>query len=69
MANAEDEVRLREIWSPENLGDYEGHWIAFRNGEVLHNDPSLDRVSESFLGDIREGNGPLFAYVTFLARA
>ncbi len=69
MATEADEAMLRDVWNPETLGHYEGQWIAFRNGEVLQSSPDLGEVSEGYLGEIHEGNGPLFAFVTFLARA
>lgn len=69
MATEADEAMLREQWSLDRLGPYEGQWIAFRNNEVLLSSPNFGVLSERYLDEIFEGNGPLFAYVTFKVRA
>lgn len=69
MATEADETALRKRWSSEELGEYEGRWIASRAGEVLDHSPSLNEVMERFASEIEYGEGPLFAYVTFRARA
>ncbi len=68
MATEEDASALRRQWNPDTLGRYEGEWIAFR-GKVRANHPRLDYLLEQFAGEIREGSGPIFAYVTFAVRA
>lgn len=68
MATDADEDLLRTQWNPEDLGRYEGQWIAFREG-VIGSHESLYALSEPYLNAIREGNGPLFAFVTFKTRA
>ena len=68
MATDADENLLRSQWNPEVLGEYEGQWIAFRDG-VLGSRKSLYELSEPYMSAIREGNGPLFAFVTFKVRA
>lgn len=68
MATETDEALLLSMWNQENLGQYEGKWIAFREG-VLASSESLRTISEEFLNQRRQGNAPLFAYVSFRARA
>jgi hypothetical protein len=68
MATDIDERLLRSVWSRENLGNYEGRWIAFRDG-VIGSNESLPNLAEPYLKDIREGDGPLFAFVSFQVRA
>jgi len=68
MATENDEAMLRRIWNRENLGKYEGQWIAFRE-RVLASDENFAVVSDKYVHEIREGKGPLFAYVTFQVRA
>ena len=68
MATENDEAMLRRIWNRETLGKYEGQWIAFREG-VLASNENLLIVSEPYLSEIHDGEGPLLAYVTFLVRA
>lgn len=68
MATEQDEELLWKKWNREDLGEYEGKWIAFR-GEVLESHESLEALSESYSRDIEEGNGPLFAFVSFEIRA
>lgn len=68
MATEADENALRRIWNRETLGQYEGKWIAFRE-RVLASDEDLLIVSEQFTSQMREGDGPLFAFVTFQVRA
>ena len=70
MATNADENSLRSQWNPEVLGDYEGQWIAFRQDVgVLESHRSLYELSEPYRDAIREGDGPLFAFVTFKVRA
>ena len=68
MATEEDEILLLRQWNPTELGEYEGRWIAFR-GRVLDSSESLLALSEAYVGEINEGNGPLFAFVSFAPRA
>jgi hypothetical protein len=65
MADSSDAQRLRESWTVERLGSYEGKWIAFQYGEVRGNHFSLRELSSRFAQEISEGKGPLFAFVTF----
>lgn len=67
MAIRKDEDLLLSQWNPNQLGQYEGQWIAFR-GQVIGNSESLYALAKDFLEEINEGNGPLFAYVSFKVR-
>jgi hypothetical protein len=69
MATENDEAALLRLWNPELLGRYEDRWIAFRNGEVLASGEDFGAVAEPYVQDVIEGGGPLFAFVTFTARA
>jgi hypothetical protein len=69
MATDADENFLWNQWDPEVLGKYEGQWIAFQDGRVLESHESLSELSERYMNAIPEGNGPLFAFVTFKVRA
>jgi len=69
MATDRDEALLWSQWNRESLGHYEGKWIAFREGSDIESHESLDALSERYSGQIREGTGPIFAFVTFKIRA
>jgi hypothetical protein len=69
MATELDEEMLLRIWNRKDLGEYEGRWIAFREGRILASQEYLSALSERFLDEIRDENGPLFAFVTFGAHA
>ena len=60
---------LREQWNQESLGKYQGQWIAFQNNEILASDADLWTVTEPYLRQMEKGAGPLFAFITFEARA
>lgn len=62
-------VSLADLWSEEFLGAYEGSWIAFQDGVVMDSDQSLEKLSRKYKEQIREGIGPVFAFVTFGIRA
>jgi len=65
MADSNDARQLRQRWTVEQLGSYEGKWIAFQNGEVRGNGTDLANLSSQFANDVPNGKGPLFAFVTF----
>ena len=70
MATEEDALLFRrEWWNSQRMEKYDNEWIAFQNNDVVDHDPSLERLSERFLGAIAEGTGPIFAFVSFGARA
>jgi hypothetical protein len=64
-----DEDLLRARWSPDGLGQYEGEWIAFREGDVRMHHPALAPLLQEFRGGIADGRSPIFAFVTFDVRA
>jgi hypothetical protein len=59
----EYEASLLSNWSKMQLGEYEGKWIAWRNEVVDHAD-DLSSLLKSY-----PFNRPLFAFVSFKARA
>lgn len=65
--SSEDEVELWKIWNRENLGDYEGKWIAF-SGKVLAKADDLPELSRQFEDRIKKDDSPIFAFVTFEIR-
>lgn len=62
-----NEAALRTLWNPDDLGHYEGQWIAFQQG-VLESSESLPRLIEQ-LSSRDEAGDPIFAFVTFRLRA
>ena len=67
MADANDAQRLRELWNPDSLGRFEGKWIAFKHGEVSDANANLAELSAGYQTDMANGEGPIFAFVTFSA--
>lgn len=68
MATSEDEASLLAVWNKESLGQYEGQWIAWRGG-VQMSHAELSAMTNEFRSAIQQGNGPLFAFVSFKVRA
>lgn len=69
MATDLDEAQLRIQWEEGILRIYEGKWIAFQGNEVIDSNLDLGMLSEGYIEEIKEGKGPLFAYVSYLVRA
>lgn len=68
MSIESDTELLQAQWTEENFGQYEGKWIAFREGvRMVHED--LDKLLREYENDILESRAPIFAYVTFEAIA
>lgn len=65
MVETTDAAKLRENWREDRLGEFEGQWIAFRNGEVENTNLNLNALLERYASDIREGISPIFAFVWF----
>lgn len=65
MAESEDARRLRVMWNRDALKEYEGKWIAFREGRVEASEVSHEVLLSRYLDDIKERRGPLFAFVYF----
>jgi len=68
MASVDDEASLLKHWDEESLGNYEGKWIAWTDGKVAMSAPRLSALTEEFRGSMQGGNGPLFAFVSFIPR-
>lgn len=73
MSPEDNESLLRSQWTTEHLGEYEGKWIAFKEGEIVASNASLQVLMEPFLPSMattpNESGGPIFAFVTFHFRA
>lgn len=65
MVESSDAAKLRDNWNEDRLGQYEGRWIAFRNGEVEGANLNLGFLLERYASDIRDGISPIFAFVWF----
>lgn len=64
MATEADSRALWRMWTNNELSAFKEKWIAFRNGEVIANGPSLSDLTESYSSEIADGKGPLFAFIT-----
>jgi hypothetical protein len=63
MATASDAAAFRDFWNSERILEFNGKWIAFREGRVLSANEDLEFLYERFRGDISEGRSPIFALV------
>lgn len=65
MATREDAARLHKMWDSEELGRFQGSWIAFRDGEVISASRRLAELLRIYEADFLERRGPIIALVDF----
>lgn len=53
-------VFLRQSWSPEILGRYEGQWIAVVGNEIISSGADFETIAAETVA-----RRPLYAFVTF----